>query len=227
MAQWCSVRLLLCLCLPQIDALDLDAHVMVLGGGPGETLHPESRGLRNGVSAITEDHGSPPPFSPWGPPGPGPDPNHFWPPASRMVYYLQASMAVVFCYSSPKGPRPSTHSASVKKGLCVCVCVLCIGCVCVVYVSVSVVQNKATDSHILQGWALVADQTSRVSSLRALCSRPPLIVMRGILSHPFNNLKYLLHAGRRGRDWRSDTPSWVARGCGPPAGALGSGDRLM
>ena len=109
----------------------------------------------------------------------------------------------------------------------VCVCVLCIGCMCVVYVSVSVVQNKATDSHILQGWALVADQTSRVSSLRALCSRPPLIVMRGILSHPFNNLKYLLHAGRRGRDWRSDTPSWVACGCGPPAGALGSGDRLM
>ena len=58
----------------------------------------------------------------------------------------------------PKGTKALTHSASVKKGLCVCG----------VYVSVRVVQNKATDSHVLQGWTLVADQTSRVSSLRAL-----------------------------------------------------------
>jgi len=33
MAQGCSLQLLLHLCLPQIHALDLDAHVMVLGGG--------------------------------------------------------------------------------------------------------------------------------------------------------------------------------------------------
>ena len=33
MAQGCSLQLLLHLCLPQIHALDLDAHVMVLEGG--------------------------------------------------------------------------------------------------------------------------------------------------------------------------------------------------
>ena len=33
MAQECSLQLLLCLCLPQIHVLDLDAHVIVLGGG--------------------------------------------------------------------------------------------------------------------------------------------------------------------------------------------------
>ena len=82
--------------------------------------------------------------------------------------------------------------------------------------------------YILQGWSLVADQTSMASSSQALCSRSSLIVMRVMLSHPFNNFNYLLHAGRRGRDWRPDTPSWVAPGCGcGPAGVLGSGDRLM
>ena len=58
-------------------------------------------------------------------------------------------MAVIFCYSSLKGPRPSPHSTPMTKVLCVCVmcavfyacavyvfsvCVLCICCMCVVYV---------------------------------------------------------------------------------------------
>ena len=64
MAQGCSVWLLRRLCLPQIHALDLDAHVMVLGGDPGETLHRESGALRNGVSAVTEGPWSPCPYLP-------------------------------------------------------------------------------------------------------------------------------------------------------------------
>ena len=58
-------------------------------------------------------------------------------------------MAMILCYSSLKGPRPSSHSTLVKKVLSVCVmcavfsacavyvfsvCVLCIRCMCVVYV---------------------------------------------------------------------------------------------
>ena len=45
-------------------------------------------------------------------------------------------MAVTFCYSSLKGPRPSPHSTPVKKVLCVCYvcCVLCMCCVCVLCV---------------------------------------------------------------------------------------------
>ena len=76
-------------------------------------------------------------------------------------------MAVTFCYSSLKGPRPSPHSTPVKKVLCVCVlcvlcsmhvlcmCSLCVFCVYVVCVlcmcSVcGVVQNKTTEFHSSQ-----------------------------------------------------------------------------
>ena len=73
--------------------------------------------------------------------------------------------AVVFCYSSLKGPRPSPHSTPLKKVLCVlfvlcsmhvlcmsslcvfCVYVVCVLCMCSVC---GVVQNKATEFHMLQ-----------------------------------------------------------------------------
>ena len=151
-------------------------------------------------------------------------------------------MAVTFCYSSLKGPRPSPHSTPVKKVLCVCVlcvlcsmhvlcmCSLCVFCVYVVCVlcmcSVcGVVQNKTTEFHSSQRWALVGDQTSTVCSFQALCSRSSLIVIRVILSHPFNNFNSCMLGDVVGIEVLIFQAH--ACGCGPPAGVLGSGDHLM
>ena len=76
---------------------------------------------------------------------------------------------MVFYYSSPKGTKalPSLYSLEECSG---CVCVPSVCCVYVVFsvgvlcVCVCAVQNKATDSHILWGWALVGDQTLFPSS---------------------------------------------------------------
>ena len=210
--------------------------------GPGETLIMRVEPSEMGSVLLQKDHGALPHFSLWGPhgpnPDPDPDPNHTWPSASRIIYCLLTPWLGSFFIVTQRDPGPPLTllpwNNFCARVLCVC-CVLYMCCVCVLRVCVPcvccvcVVLNKATDSHILQGWALVADQTSMISFFQALCSRSSLIVMRVILSHLFHNFKYLLHAGRRGRDWRPDIPSWVAPGCGygPPAGVLGSGDHLM
>ena len=130
MAQGCSVQLLLRLCLPQIHALDLDAHVMVLGGGPGKTLHRESGALRNGVSAITEGPWSPCPYLPvrstWTRPWPWPQPH--------LAFSLQNGLLFISLHGcglllqQPKGTRALPSLYFCEKG-CVCVCVVCICCV--------------------------------------------------------------------------------------------------
>ena len=141
------------------------------------------------------------------------------------------SAPVVFGYSSPKGPRPSPHSTPMKQFLCVCVvCALCsvhVLCMCSVCVCSMRMLCVATDSHFTgmspSSWS---DRHGFLlpSSLLQIVS----YCHKVMLSHLFN-FNYLWHAGRCGRDWRPDIPSWVAPGCdcGPPAGVLGSGDRLM
>ena len=86
-----------------------------------------------GSVLLQKDRGVPAPFSLRGPPGPGPDPNHTWPSASSTVYYLSASTAVVFRYSSPAGPGPPPQSTSVKNVLRVC-CVYSVFCECAMQV---------------------------------------------------------------------------------------------
>ena len=200
---------------PRFMCWDLDAHVMALGGGT-QGRHFIVRVVPSRMGSVLLQRTTEPlpvrSASLWGPqgPSPDPDPNHTCVSASRITFVYNLPRLWHFITAVPKEPRPSPHSTPLKNVLfvcvvCVCVssiCMLCVCCcvLCVCSLCVCVVQNKAMDSHISWGWALVVDQTSTVSFFHALCSRSSLIVRRVMLSHLFNKINYLLCAGRHGRD---------------------------